>query len=64
MMDHALACTFCGTPATITGRLGAFVQRYQPDELLLALAVHDHGQRRRALELAMALRPELTVPDR
>lgn len=64
MLDHALACTFAGTPATIAHALGAFVQRYQPDELLLALPVHDHGQRRRALELAMALRLEPDMPGR
>ncbi|ATU73061.1 hypothetical protein SXCC_02324 [Gluconacetobacter sp. SXCC-1] len=61
-MPDPLACTFVGSPGTVAPQLDAFMRRYRPDELLLALPVHDHALRRRALELAMALRPGADRP--
>ncbi|GBR06403.1 LLM class flavin-dependent oxidoreductase [Acetobacter oeni] len=51
MLDHTLSCTFAGSVPTIAPRLEAFIARYRPDELMVAVPVYDHEKRRHALEL-------------
>lgn len=55
LLEHTLAYTFTGSARTIAPYLNDFISRYQPDELMVALPLYDHGQRRRALELTAEL---------
>ena len=59
MLDHALAFTFAGSVDTIAPSLRDFMTRYRPDELLTAVPLFDHAQRRHSLELTAALRSAL-----
>ncbi len=55
MLAHTLSCTFAGTTATIAPDLCTFISRYRPDELMVAVPVFDHAQRRHSLELVAQL---------
>nr|WP_255663185.1 LLM class flavin-dependent oxidoreductase [Komagataeibacter sp. FNDCR2] len=61
MLEQTLAFTFAGSTRTIAPRLKDFINRYRPDELLAAVPVYDHAQRRHALELTAEL---AALPDR
>jgi alkanesulfonate monooxygenase SsuD/methylene tetrahydromethanopterin reductase-like flavin-dependent oxidoreductase (luciferase family) len=52
-VDRALSCAVVGAPQTVKAGVAAFVQRYQPDELILTANVFDHASRVRSFELAM-----------
>ena len=53
-VDSALACAVVGSPDTVRTGLRAFVERYQPDELMLTANVFDHASRLKSFELAAA----------
>ena len=53
-VDAALACAVVGSPDTVRTGLRAFVERYQPDELLLTANIFDHAARLKSFELAAA----------
>ena len=53
-VDAALACAVVGSPDTVRTGLRAFVERYQPDELMLTANVFDHASRLKSFELAAA----------
>jgi luciferase family oxidoreductase group 1 len=50
-VEHALACSFVGSPETVERGLSEFVGRYKPDELMIAGHFYDHGARLRSLEI-------------
>ena len=52
-VDHSLACAVIGSPKTVRNGIAAFVERHQPDELMLTTNVFDHAKRVRSFELAM-----------
>jgi luciferase family oxidoreductase group 1 len=52
-VDRALACAVVGAPRTVKEGIAAFVERHQPDELILTANVFDHALRVRSFELAM-----------
>lgn len=60
MVDQTLSCTFAGSLQSITPRLRDFIARHEPDELLVALPIHDHALRRHALELTAAMQATLS----
>ncbi|ACI52989.1 Luciferase-like monooxygenase [Gluconacetobacter diazotrophicus PA1 5] len=51
-IDRALACAVVGGPATLRAGLRAFIDRHQPDELIIVGAIHDHAARLRSFSLA------------
>ena len=53
-VDAALACAVVGSTDTVRTGLRAFVERYQPDELMLTANVFDHASRLKSFELAAA----------
>ncbi|NEY88693.1 LLM class flavin-dependent oxidoreductase [Tabrizicola oligotrophica] len=63
-IEAALACAAVGSPATVRTQLGALIDRFQPDEILLTGAIHDHGARKRSFEIAAKVLGELTPPVR
>ncbi len=52
-VDEALSCSAVGSVATVRARIRAFIERHQPDELILTANVHDASARLRSFELAM-----------
>ena len=59
MVDRALACSATGAPGTVEREVGAFIARYQPDELILTGQIHDHAARLRSFEIASEVLSEL-----
>ncbi len=45
MVEQALACAVVGAPDTLDSGIAAFVERYQPDELMLTANIFDHQAR-------------------
>jgi luciferase family oxidoreductase group 1 len=64
MLNQTLACSFVGSPETVTRGLQAFLDRTLADELIVTGHIHDHAARLRSFELLSQLRPSLGVPDR
>jgi luciferase family oxidoreductase group 1 len=50
--DKALVCSATGSPETVRRELGAFVERYRPDEVILTGQIHDHAARLGSFEIA------------
>ena len=51
-IDHALAVSFVGAPATVREGLQHLVEQTGADELMLTAMIHDHDARLRSFELA------------
>ena len=52
-ITRALAASVVGGPETLRSGLDRFIDRYQPDELLIASQIYDHAARRRSMTLAV-----------
>jgi luciferase family oxidoreductase group 1 len=58
-VEYALSCSATGSPATIRQQLGAIIDRFQPDELMVTGMIHDHAARVRSFELAAQVLTDL-----
>ncbi len=65
-ITRALSAAVVGGPSTVRAGLARFIERHQPDELLLASQIHDHAARRRSFtmvaELCQLVQPQLVQP--
>ena len=61
-VDRALACSATGSPETVRRELGALLERYRPDEVIITGQIHDHAARLRSFEIAAEVLAGL--PDR
>ena len=52
MVEQALACSAVGSPDSVRAALQGFIDRYKPDEVILAGQIHDHVARLRSFEIA------------
>ncbi len=52
VVDQALACTALGAPEQVAATIRGFLDRYQPDEVILTGQIHDHAARLRSFEIA------------
>jgi len=52
-IEQALACSAVGSPSTVAAWVSAFVERHQPDELIVTANVFDPDARLRSYALAM-----------
>jgi len=52
MLREVLSCSFIGGPETVTREMKAFIDRHQPDELIISGQIYDHAARRRSFEIA------------
>jgi luciferase family oxidoreductase group 1 len=55
LLDHVLACTAIGAPGTVADAIRAFIDKTQPDELIVTTNMHDYPARRRSLEIVAGL---------
>jgi alkanesulfonate monooxygenase SsuD/methylene tetrahydromethanopterin reductase-like flavin-dependent oxidoreductase (luciferase family) len=60
-VERALACAVVGNPETVREGLAAFIERHQPDELMVTANIFDHAARKRSFELAMQARSALSA---
>jgi alkanesulfonate monooxygenase SsuD/methylene tetrahydromethanopterin reductase-like flavin-dependent oxidoreductase (luciferase family) len=51
MLDQVLSCSAIGTRETARAQMQAFIERHQPDELMLTSQIYDHAKRKRSYEL-------------
>ncbi len=55
MVDAALSVSFVGSVETVQPKLAAFIDNYQPDELIVTANIYDQAARLRSLELTAYL---------
>lgn len=53
-VEQALACCVLGDEAALRAGIAAFIDRHQPDELLLTANIFDHEARKRSFAIAAA----------
>jgi luciferase family oxidoreductase group 1 len=58
-VEHALSCSATGALGTVRRQLGALIDRYRPDELMVTGMLHDHAARLRSFEMAAKALTEL-----
>lgn len=51
-VNEALRVSAVGAPGTVRAQLGAFIDRYRPDEVILTGQIHDHAARLRSFGIA------------
>ena len=51
-VDEALTYSAAGSPETVRARLAGFIERFQPDEIIITGQIHDHKARLRSFEIA------------
>ena len=61
-VDHALRIAAVGDPGQVRDQLAALIERYRPDEVILASQVHDHAARLRSHEIAAEALSGIEVP--
>jgi luciferase family oxidoreductase group 1 len=59
MLREALSCSAVGSPDTVRRELAAFIERTQPDELIIAAQIYDHAAQLRSYEIAAEVRDAL-----
>ncbi|MEZ5895580.1 MAG: LLM class flavin-dependent oxidoreductase [Parvularculaceae bacterium] len=52
MLAQVLSCSFIGAPATVEAGLKRFIEKHQPDEMILAGQIYDHAARLKSFEIA------------
>jgi luciferase family oxidoreductase group 1 len=50
-VEHMLACSVVGSPATVRRGLASFIERTQADEIMVTAQIFDHGARLRSFEI-------------
>lgn len=55
-----LSCSFVGSGETVRNALKTFIDETEPDELIVAAAIHDHRARLRSYEILAQAAPETT----
>jgi len=60
-LDQALSVSAVGDAAQVQAQLRGFIERYQPDEIILTGNIHDHTARKRSFELAAQAMQALQV---
>jgi luciferase family oxidoreductase group 1 len=59
MLADVLACSAIGSPETVRHALAAFIERTQPDELILTSQIFEHAARLHCYEIVAGLRESL-----
>jgi luciferase family oxidoreductase group 1 len=60
-VERALSCSAVGSPATVRRQIGALIDRYQPDEMMVTGMIHDHAARVRSLEISAGILADLQI---
>jgi alkanesulfonate monooxygenase SsuD/methylene tetrahydromethanopterin reductase-like flavin-dependent oxidoreductase (luciferase family) len=54
-----LSCSAIGSPETVRSAVQAFIERTQPDELMITAQIFDHSARLRSYEIAADIQKSL-----
>ena len=60
MLDQVLSCSAIGAPDTVQARMASFIDRVQPDELIITSQIFDHRARLHSYEIVAALHADLS----
>ncbi|WP_448507155.1 LLM class flavin-dependent oxidoreductase [Immundisolibacter sp.] len=56
LLEQVLSCSAIGAPDTVRARMASFIERVQPDELIITSQMFDHQARLRSYEIVAAVR--------
>ncbi|MBS0994219.1 LLM class flavin-dependent oxidoreductase [Gluconobacter cerinus] len=59
LLEQTLAYTFAGSRESVTGQLRHFLERHKPDELMVAVPIHDQDNRKRSLEITARIKADV-----
>ena len=59
LLEQTLAYTFSGSRESLTGQLRHFLERHKPDELMVAVPIHDQDSRKRSLEITARIKADV-----
>jgi luciferase family oxidoreductase group 1 len=59
MLDDMLSCSAIGAPETVRRSITAFIERTQPQELMIASQIFDHSARLRSFEITAQVRDQM-----
>ncbi|MFT8366968.1 MAG: LLM class flavin-dependent oxidoreductase [Gluconobacter cerinus] len=59
LLEQTLAYTFAGSRESVTGQLRHFLERHKPDELMVAVPIHDQDSRKRSLEITARIKADV-----
>ena len=59
LLEQTLAYTFAGSRESVTGHLKRFLERHKPDELMVAVPIHDQDSRKRSLEITAKIKADV-----
>lgn len=57
LLDQTLSCSIVGSPETVRRGLRAFVERTQPDEVIVTAQIFDHAARLNSFRITAEVRP-------
>ena len=60
MLEQVLSCSAIGAPDTVQARMASFIERVQPDELIITSQMFDHPARLHSYEIVATVRAALT----
>ncbi|OAJ67635.1 LLM class flavin-dependent oxidoreductase [Gluconobacter cerinus] len=59
LLEQTLAYTFAGSRESVTEHLKRFLERHKPDELMVAVPIHDQDSRKRSLEITARIKADV-----
>ena len=59
LLEQTLAYTFAGSRESVTEQLKSFLERHKPDELMVAVPIHDQDSRKRSLEITAKIKADV-----
>ncbi|MFT8951284.1 MAG: LLM class flavin-dependent oxidoreductase [Gluconobacter sp.] len=59
LLEQTLAYTFAGSKESVKGQLRHFLERHKPDELMVAVPIHDQDSRKRSLEITARIKADV-----
>ncbi|ANX05439.1 LLM class flavin-dependent oxidoreductase [Immundisolibacter cernigliae] len=61
MLDQVLSCSAIGAPDTVQARMASFIERVQPDELIITSQMFEHTARLHSYEIVTAVHAALSA---
>ncbi|MBM1688371.1 LLM class flavin-dependent oxidoreductase [Sulfitobacter geojensis] len=58
-VDQMMSVSATGSREKVRGELRGLITRYQPDEVILTSQIHDHAARKKSLQIAAEVMPDL-----
>lgn len=59
MLDEVLSCSAIGSPATVRASIAKFIERHQPQELMITSQIFDHAARVHSYKITAQVRDQM-----